>query len=130
MGPQGPQGATGPAGPAGSGGLGSVTHVDASASGLIEGFEALSVSATASCPTQTVLLGGGCEMTSHSSPDHYSGPVLSSFPASSSTWTCKASAGSYHYIGMVGVKAYALCASTSEEGPVEAVAPPSQVLKQ
>ncbi len=130
MGPQGPQGATGPAGPAGAGGLGSVTHVDASASGLIEGFEALTVSATASCPAQTVLLGGGCEMTSHNSPDHYSGPVLSSFPASSSSWACKASGGSHYYVGMVGVKAYALCASTSEQEPVEAAAPPSQVLKQ
>ncbi|HAX44966.1 MAG TPA: hypothetical protein PLF84_08080 [Bryobacteraceae bacterium] len=69
-------------------------------------------------------------MTSQSSPDHYSGPVLSSFPASTSSWACKAAGGSYYYMGMVGVKAYALCASTSEEGPVEAAAPPSQVLKQ
>lgn len=92
-GAQGPAGPSGPAGPAGP--VGPVGPSGPSESQLVIGAPATSapaaprhtlVSATATCPAGTALLGGGGSITSTATQKDRS-VIVSSYPSSADTWT-------------------------------------------
>ena len=103
-GPAGPTGPAGPPGPAGSSRVvGSPVTITGPGLGLIG-------TATAACPSGTVLLGGGAQV------DH-SGVVVtaleSSYPSSTTVWTATAAALLMGRRDTMTVTAYALCSLPS-----------------
>ena len=103
-GPQGPQGDRGPAGPTGSRIV--VGAPATSASGAAIGTR---VTATATCPAGTVLLGGGGNATSTDASGR--AVLVSSYPSGSDTWTAAAIVNDAKLATgkTISVTAYAVC---------------------
>jgi hypothetical protein len=111
-GPQGPQGDTGPQGVPGlPGGLSSVSIVTGTPV-TFAGNAAVgaAVSATATCPSGTMV--GGGSLISGNSASHAIAAVVASYPTSSKDWTATATVMFHFANGQPpSVTAYALCAT-------------------
>jgi len=109
QGPAGPTGATGAQGPAGpTGPSGATRVVGATVSSAAGAAQGIQVTATATCASGKVLLGGGAQVTTNDATRKV--VLVSSYPSSATTWTAIGmviaglSSGRYLY-----VTAYALC---------------------
>ena len=105
QGPQGPAGADGADGADGQNGLADILRVEGTAT---SSSAAPSKTATATCPVDRILVGGGALVATAGSISEIS--ITESYPSSTTVWTARGDANVGAPPGNWSIQAFALCA--------------------